>query len=207
MKIIRGGPLEPVSYTQDSGPFNECYITFLKDSCARWFYAYIRQTNIYIRGRRMKIGYADHSGDLPDWIPSKRINGFSPRRTLKLCPEVTGEALSDWVNPDRLHEDFSQYGALEDVRQIPDNDMEFGINFLDVTKAMAAQAGMSKDKEYETVKVDFRMDPCEMDLLPGLPKAPSKISIHTLGEWRFVPKPPPPAPPASARDDSCCVIF
>ena len=112
---------------------------------------------------------------------------------------------------ERVDEDFARFGEVEIVKQNPENEKEFLINFMDITNAMRAQAEVSKDTEYASMTCDFREDPCEGSVGPGQPEAPTAVTVKSLVEWGFVPKPPPskpkPAPVFYEKEDSCRVIL
>lgn len=155
----------------------------------------------------MKVSYGRHSGELPDWISAKRDNGFAPRRTLRLSLKV-GQSMPEGLTEDRVHEDFARWGELECVKRNPE-EKEIWVNFLDITNATRAQKEVGKDTEYAAMSCDFREDPCESESLGKDTKAPSKMSVRSLGEWRLVPKPEPPKPTPvyDDSDDCCCRIM
>lgn len=99
---VRGGMLEKIRIFPER---NICFITFIDPSAAAQFFATYTTEPITIHGRRIKLGWGDHSGPLNDKVAQAVEEGGSRNVYIGVITDDGDEDAEDNENDDNLTEE------------------------------------------------------------------------------------------------------
>lgn len=148
--VVRGGLLQSIRFLKER---HVCFITFIDPIAAAQFFAMCQLHGLTIHNRRIKVGWGKHSGPLSNALSLAVSNGAS--RNIYIGNIVD----FDYYNPQKLREDFSKFGDIEQINYLEEKNCAF-INFVNIANAIKAIDGIKSFEDYKSLKINFGKDRC-----------------------------------------------
>ncbi|KAF9095618.1 hypothetical protein BGX29_008955 [Mortierella sp. GBA35] len=152
--VIRGGQL---SWIKHRPKRKIAFVCFVDPEAAAQFLEYATTWEVKIKMRTLRVGWSDERQDrLPvDVIQAYRMGAT---RTVYIG------SVQDLGDEGKLRKDFEEFGAVEKVNILKDQDCAF-VNFLNVLSAVAAVQRIKVAKpEYDLRRIAFGKDRCSGQL-------------------------------------------
>lgn len=148
--VVRGGLLQSIRFLKER---HVCFITFIDPIAAAQFFAMCQLHGLTIHNRRIKVGWGKHSGPLSNALALAVSNGASRN--------IYVGNISDfgYYNADKLREDFSTFGDIEQINYLEEKNCAF-INFVNIANAIKAIDGIKSFSDYKNLKINFGKDRC-----------------------------------------------
>lgn len=148
--VVRGGLLQSIRFLKER---HVCFITFIDPIAAAQFFAMCQLHGLTIHNRRIKVGWGKHSGPLSNALALAVSNGASRN--------IYVGNISDfgYYNADKLREDFSTFGDIEQINYLEEKNCAF-INFVNIANAIKAIDGIKSFSDYKSLKINFGKDRC-----------------------------------------------
>ncbi|WPK25854.1 hypothetical protein PUMCH_003187 [Australozyma saopauloensis] len=148
--VVRGGLLQSIRFLKER---HVCFITFIDPIAAAQFFAMCQLHGLTIHNRRIKVGWGKHSGPLSNALSLAVSNGAS--RNIYVG-NITN---FDYFNYQKLREDFSTFGDIEQINYLEEKNCAF-INFVNIANAIKAIDGIKSLEDYKSLKINFGKDRC-----------------------------------------------
>ena len=148
--VVRGGLLQSIRFLKER---HVCFITFIDPIAAAQFFAMCQLHGLTIHNRRIKVGWGKHSGPLSNALSLAVSNGASRNIYIGNITDF------DYYNPDKLREDFSKFGDIEQINYLEKKNCAF-INFVNIANAIKAIDGIKSFQDYKALKINFGKDRC-----------------------------------------------
>lgn len=148
--VVRGGLLQNIRFLKER---HVCFITFIDPIAAAQFFAMCQLHGLTIHNRRIKVGWGKHSGPLSNALSLAVSNGAS--RNIYVG-NITN---FDYFNYQKLREDFSTFGDIEQINYLEEKNCAF-INFVNIANAIKAIDGIKSLEDYKSLKINFGKDRC-----------------------------------------------
>ncbi|KAJ1976610.1 hypothetical protein H4R34_003911 [Dimargaris verticillata] len=146
---IHAGMLHEIHYIADKGM---AFITFVDSiSAAKFLESCAHGEGMYVKGRRLHYGWGKPS-PLPAPVATAILQGASRN--------VYVGGLTDQFTVEKLQEDFSTFGKLEQVSIFPEKSFGF-VNFMRVADAVVAvNTVRTSMPEYSDLRLSYGKDRC-----------------------------------------------
>lgn len=148
--VVRGGLLQSIRFLKER---HVCFITFIDPIAAAQFFAMCQLHGLTIHNRRIKVGWGKHSGPLSNALSLAVSNGASRNIYVGNIDNF------QYYNANKLREDFSTFGEIEQINHLEDKNCAF-INFVNISNAIKAIDGIKSFNDYKTLKINFGKDRC-----------------------------------------------
>lgn len=148
--VVRGGLLQSIRFLKER---HVCFITFIDPIAAAQFFAMCQLHGLTIHNRRIKVGWGKHSGPLSNALSLAVSNGASRNIYVGNIDNF------QYYNANKLREDFSTFGDIEQVNHLEDKNCAF-INFVNIANAIKAIDGIKSFQDYKNLKINFGKDRC-----------------------------------------------
>lgn len=148
--VVRGGLLQSIRFLKER---HVCFITFIDPIAAAQFFAMCQLHGLTIHNRRIKVGWGKHSGLLSNALSLAVSNGASRNIYVGNINDF------DYFNAQKLREDFSTFGEIEQINYLEAKNCAF-INFVNIANAIKAIDGIKSFKDYKSLKINFGKDRC-----------------------------------------------
>jgi len=148
--VVRGGLLQSIRFLKER---HVCFITFIDPIAAAQFFAMCQLHGLTIHNRRIKVGWGKHSGPLSNALSLAVSNGASRNIYIGNITDF------DYYNPQKLREDFSNFGDIEQINFLEEKNCAF-INFVNIANAIKAIDGIKSFDDYKSLKINFGKDRC-----------------------------------------------
>ncbi|CCH46362.1 hypothetical protein BN7_5955 [Wickerhamomyces ciferrii] len=164
--VVRGGVLQQIKHFPNK---KICFLTFIEPVAAAQFYANANIDGVTLHGRKLKIGWGNPSGPLPNSIALAVTVGASRNVYIGIKDEDLDDESLKLPNEEILREDFSKFGEIEQINFFK-NDRCVFLNFLNIANAIKvvddANGSSSEkfheyfDNKYRNLKISFGKDRC-----------------------------------------------
>lgn len=148
--VVRGGLLQSIRFLKER---HVCFITFIDPIAAAQFFAMCQLHGLTIHNRRIKVGWGKHSGPLSNALSLAVSNGASRNIYVGNIDNFR------YYNANKLREDFSTFGEIEQINHLEDKNCAF-INFVNIANAIKAIDGIKSFDDYKNLKINFGKDRC-----------------------------------------------
>lgn len=148
--VVRGGLLQSIRFLKER---HVCFITFIDPIAAAQFFAMCQLHGLTIHNRRIKVGWGKHSGPLSNALSLAVSNGASRNIYVGNIDNF------QYYNANKLREDFSTFGDIEQINHLEDKNCAF-INFVNIANAIKAIDGIKSFNDYKNLKINFGKDRC-----------------------------------------------
>lgn len=148
--VVRGGLLQSIRYLKER---HVCFITFIDPIAAAQFFAMCQLHGLTIHNRKIKVGWGKHSGPLSNALSLAVSNGASRNIYVGNISDFK------YYNQDKLREDFSKFGDIEQINYLESKNCAF-INFVNISNAIKAIDGIKSFGDYKSLKINFGKDRC-----------------------------------------------
>ncbi|ODQ62596.1 hypothetical protein WICANDRAFT_26287, partial [Wickerhamomyces anomalus NRRL Y-366-8] len=164
--VVRGGVLQ---YIKHFSTKKICFLTFIEPVAAAQFYANANIDGVTLHGRKLKIGWGNHSGPLPNPIALAVTIGASRNVYIGIKDQDLSDESLKLPSEEILREDFSKFGEIEQINFFK-NDRCVFLNFLNISNAIKVvddANGNNTEKfhdyfngKYRNFKISFGKDRC-----------------------------------------------
>ncbi|GMM32219.1 hypothetical protein DAMA08_049640 [Martiniozyma asiatica (nom. inval.)] len=181
--VLRGGILEKIDFLPEK---RIAFAHFIDADNAKEFVSYYTTRQLFIKNKRVRVGWGHSSFDLPQDLREAVDAGASRNMYIGLIDELEDEYQYDIVTtknieqkekkkyksiPDEetLRKDFSYFGQIEQINFFKDHRCAF-INFTDIEfciKCVTALTGANSEKTHESLgnkyvkfKISYGKDRC-----------------------------------------------
>ncbi|KAI8332765.1 hypothetical protein BD560DRAFT_51516 [Blakeslea trispora] len=146
--VIKGGNVLKIQFFKAT---QNAFVTFFDEESAERVYQHFERYQVTIRGRKLKLGWG-------------KLSSISPRTAFAIKNGASRNLYIGGIDPaiytvDKLRKDFSDYGELEQVNVLKDNNTAF-VNFLSLNDAMTALVAIKTKPDYADIKVSYGKDRC-----------------------------------------------
>lgn len=139
--VVRGGLLQTIRYM----PIKHiCFLTFIDPSCAAQFFATGNLQGLILKGKKVKVGWGKHSGDVPNNIALAVTAGASRNVYIglkepdELPASTENEEEPEYIKllkEDYLRSNFQHYGEIEQINFFKNKTVAF-INFTNISNSI-----------------------------------------------------------------------
>ncbi|KAH3674549.1 hypothetical protein WICMUC_003226 [Wickerhamomyces mucosus] len=160
--IIRGGKLQSIKFLQEK---KVCFVTFIDPNSAVEFFANSIIDPLRIQGKKLRIGWGQHSGALPNSIGLAVTIGASRNLYIGVQDDDSDEILPE---EEQLRKDFDKFGDIEQINYFKQKRCVF-LNFLNISNSIRIVNEVTDDFEkfhrifdgrYKNFKISYGKDRC-----------------------------------------------
>jgi RNA recognition motif-containing protein len=169
LSSIRGGIVEQIKLF----PERSCaFVTFLDPAVSTAIYSEAQTRRIMINGNDIKVGWGKQSSPSPSLLQAVH-NGASRNVFIGNTDELVTEPF--------LHRELSKFGAIDQIKIIPDKRIAF-VHMCSISTAMKVVATLPLDPKWVTYRLNYGKDRCAHNskIVPSLtiPVIPPVLSSH-----------------------------